>query len=303
MMHGPFLFHANAFIYFLFGVSDATARVMPALAGIGTIVVSWFFRRWIGRTGALLTALLFLFSPSILFHSRYIRNDIYIVFFSMLWVYFMFRYVEERKLKWLYYTVTVMALGFAAKENQFMSGTIFGIFMVGAAAWRWWTGQEELRGGAFGDIAVLLLTLVLPFAAPIGHLALGWDALAYRTTLDLTRSALLVVLMTGLSAAIAYWWFGPVGVGRGWRQFAGRERARGKSHLFQLGGVDGLCSGRLRSCCLRRFSLIRSMGWQPASWAVSDTGWLSRRSKGGVSRGSTTFCRACCMNLYCSISA
>ncbi|MCY3990080.1 MAG: TIGR03663 family protein [Caldilineaceae bacterium] len=211
MMHGPFLFHANAFIYFLFGVSDATARVMPALAGIGTIVVSWFFRRWIGRTGALLTALLFLFSPSILFHSRYIRNDIYIVFFSMLWVYFMFRYVEERKLKWLYYTVTVMALGFAAKENQFMSGTIFGLFMVGAAAWRWWTGQEELRGGAFGDIAVLLLTLVLPFAAPIGHLALGWDALAYRTTLDLTRSALLVVLMTGLSAAIAYWWFGPVG--------------------------------------------------------------------------------------------
>ena len=123
MMHGPFLFHANAFIYFLFGVSDATARVVPALAGIGTIAVTWLFRRWIGRTGALLTALLLLISPSILFHSRYIRNDIYIVFFSMIWVYFMFRYVEERKLKWLYFTVTVMALGFAAKENAPSAGT------------------------------------------------------------------------------------------------------------------------------------------------------------------------------------
>ena len=213
MMHGPFLFHANAFIYFLFGVSDATARVMPALAGIGTIIAAWFYRRWIGRTGALLTALLFLFSPSILFHSRYIRNDIYIVFFSMIWVYFMFRYVEERKLKWLYLTVTAMALGFAVKENQFISGTIFGMFMVGAALWRWWTGQEKLRESPFADIAVLLLTLVLPFAAPLGHLLFGWDALAYSSTQDLTRSAVLVLLMTGLSVAIAFWWFSPANSG------------------------------------------------------------------------------------------
>ena len=209
MMHGPFLFHANAFIYFLFGVSDATARVMPALAGVGSIMAAWLFRRWIGRTGALLTALIFLFSPSILFHSRYIRNDIYIVFFSMMWIYFMFRYVEDRKTKWLYCTVTAMALGFAAKENQFMSGTIFGMFMVGAALWRWWTGKEQLRNSLFADLAVLLLTLVLPFAAPLGHLLLGWDALAYSTGLDLAKSAFLVLLMTGLSAAIAFWWFSP----------------------------------------------------------------------------------------------
>ncbi|MYC96742.1 MAG: TIGR03663 family protein [Caldilineaceae bacterium SB0661_bin_32] len=209
MMHGPFLFHANAFIYFLFGVSDATARFMPALAGIGTVMAAWLSRRWIGRTGALLTALIFLFSPSILFHSRYIRNDIYIVFFSMIWIYFMFRYFEDRKLKWLYYTVTVMAFGFAAKENQFMSGTIFGVFMVGAALWRWWTGKEQLQNSSFADMAVLLLTLVLPFVAPLGHLIIGWDALAYSSALDLTRSAILVLLMTGLSAAIAFWWFGP----------------------------------------------------------------------------------------------
>ncbi len=211
MMHGPFLFHANAFIYFLFGVSDATTRVMPALAGIGTIIAAWFYRRWIGRTGALLAALLFLFSPSILFHSRYIRNDIYIVFFAMIWVYCMFRYVEERRLKWLYFTVTAMALGFAAKENQFMSGTVFGVFMVGAALWRWWAGREHLRDSVFADLAVLLLTLVLPFAAPLGHLLFGWDALAYSTTQDLARSAILVLLMTLLSVALGYWWFGPAG--------------------------------------------------------------------------------------------
>ena len=212
MMHGPFLFHANAFIFFLFGVSDATARVVPALAGVGTIAAAWFYRRWLGRTGALLTALLFLFSPSILFHSRYIRNDIYIVFFTMMWVYGMFRFIEERKMKWLYLTVTMMALGFTAKENQFMSGTIFGVFFVGAAFWRWWVRQDSLRGSPFADIAVLLLTLVLPFVAPIGHLLFGWDALAYSTTQDLARSAMLVLFMTGLSGAFAFWWFSPVKV-------------------------------------------------------------------------------------------
>ena len=210
MMHGPFLFHTNAFIYFLFGVSDATSRVMPALAGIGTIIAAWFYRRWIGRTGALLTALFLLFSPSLLFHSRYIRNDIYIVFFAMMWIYGMFRFVEDRKMKWLYLTVTAMALGFAAKENQFMSGTIFGVFFTLAALWRARTGQESLRASSFADLAVLLFTLVLPFVAPLGHLLLGWDALAYSSTQDLTRSAFLVLLMTGVSAAIAFWWFSPV---------------------------------------------------------------------------------------------
>ena len=125
MMHGPFLFHANALIYYLFGVSDATSRVMPALAGIGAIGMAWFYRRWLGRLGALFAGLMLLVSPSLLFHSRYIRNDIYIVLIAMIWVYGIFRFVEERRLKWLYLTVAAMALGFATKENQFMSGADF----------------------------------------------------------------------------------------------------------------------------------------------------------------------------------
>lgn len=218
MMHGPFLFHANAFAYFLFGVSDATARVMPALAGIGVVISAWLYRRWLGRMGALLAGTFLLISPSLLFHSRYIRNDIYIVFFGMIWVYAMFRFLEggqaEGRMKWLYLTVGAMAMGFITKENQFMSGAIFGVFLVGAAVWRWLKGREALEDSLFGDLAVILLTLVLPFAAPLGHMLLGWDALAYATTTDLARSGFLVLLMTGVSTAIAYGWFGVVRAGR-----------------------------------------------------------------------------------------
>ncbi len=207
MMHGPFLFHANAFIFLLLGVSDATARVMPALAGIGAVFMAWFYRRWIGRVGALLAGLMLMISPSLLFHSRYIRNDIYIVFFAMIWVYGLFRFVEERRMKWLYLTVTAMALGFATKENQFMSGAIFGVFLVGTALWRWLKGRESLRDSPFADLAVLFFTLVLPFTAPFGHRLFGWDALAHSTSEDLARSALFVVLMIMLSLIIAITWF------------------------------------------------------------------------------------------------
>ena len=34
MMHGPFLFHINALFYFLFGVSDFTARMSAAVFGV-----------------------------------------------------------------------------------------------------------------------------------------------------------------------------------------------------------------------------------------------------------------------------
>lgn len=207
MMHGPFLFHANALIYYLIGASDATSRVMPALAGIGAIGMAWFYRRWLGRLGALFAGMMLLVSPSLLFHSRYIRNDIYIVFIAMIWVYGIFRFVEDRRMKWLYLTVAAMALGFATKENQFMSGAIFGAFLVAAALWRRFRAREPVRLSPYADLAVLFFTLVLPFTAPFGHLLLGWDALAYATTEDLAKSALFVLLMTAVSLMIAMFWF------------------------------------------------------------------------------------------------
>ena len=49
MMHGPFLFFANALIYYLFGVSDFTARLVPALFGAVLVVLPYFLRKWMGR--------------------------------------------------------------------------------------------------------------------------------------------------------------------------------------------------------------------------------------------------------------
>ena len=116
MMHGTLLFHMNAIAYFLFGDNDTTARIVPVLFGIAVVWMMWLFRRYIGRIGALVAAVLITISPSLLFHSRYIRNDIYIALFILIWIYGAFRYLETRNPRWLMVVAMGMAWGFIAKD-------------------------------------------------------------------------------------------------------------------------------------------------------------------------------------------
>lgn len=287
MMHGPFLFHMNAVAYFLFGDNDATARFFPVLAGIGIVVMTWLFRRYIGRTGALIAGVLVTVSPSLLFHSRYIRDDIYIAFFLMLWIYGAFRYLDTRERKWLPLIMVGMSLGILSMEAHFISGAILGAFFMGLALWqvighRLWLAVaplsiaggiwyllhirardlskqaetaadqaaqllqrsdrfellglgvlalaalgvlgllylyvkreqwQHLRASVNVDLAVFMLTLVLPFTAPFFLPALGWelkakfDNVAGWTTGEITTVAILVLLLTGAAVGIAYFWY------------------------------------------------------------------------------------------------
>lgn len=144
MMHGPFLFHMNALMYFLFGDNDATARLMPALLGLGVMGMAYLYRRYIGRMGALLAGVMVTISPSLLFHSRYIRDEIYISLFTMVWVYGAMRYLDgrdalpaaARRLWWLSVMVLGMALSFITMENSFIHGALLGIFFAGLALWQ-----------------------------------------------------------------------------------------------------------------------------------------------------------------------
>ncbi len=207
MMHGPLLFHLNALFYFLFGVTDATARLVPALAGIGTVWMAYPFRRWIGRTGALVAGVLLSISPSLLFHSRYIRNDIYIALFAMIWAYGLFRYLEGRDKRWLYMMVTGMVFGFIAKENQFITGAIFGSFVVILALWRATTKGESIFSSPAADVAVIMLTLIIPFTAPVFHAILGWDPMAKASGTDFARSMGLVAAVSIVAIGLAVGWF------------------------------------------------------------------------------------------------
>ena len=63
MMHGPFQFHGNAFMYYLFGVSNATSRYLAATFGILTVVLAMFLAPFFGRWGSFLATSMIVFSP------------------------------------------------------------------------------------------------------------------------------------------------------------------------------------------------------------------------------------------------
>ena len=216
MMHGPFLFHVNALVYLLFGASDFTARLFPALVGTATVASLWCFRDILGRRGALLAAVLLTISPSLLFHSRYIRNDIYVALCSLLWALGLIRYVQTGLRRWLYLLVASMLAALVSKENSFITGAIFGLFSLGGAGWGLWRskGAARLAACRLADAAIAMGVLVAPFLAPFALLLAGLEPMPadYRGQ----RDALVVAGLIGgigLAGAIGFlrflrpaWW-------------------------------------------------------------------------------------------------
>ncbi|GAB4444246.1 MAG: hypothetical protein Kow00120_13880 [Anaerolineae bacterium] len=132
LMHGPLLFHMTALAYFLFGDDDFTSRIYTAVLGVALVMMPLLFRRWIGRTAALLAAVMLLISPYILYYSRYIRHDIPAIVFALLMAWAAFRYIEdpERQPKWLYISAASMILMLASKEVAFFYVAIIGTFLA-----------------------------------------------------------------------------------------------------------------------------------------------------------------------------
>ncbi len=97
LMHGPFLFHINALIYSLFGADDFTARISTAAFGVVLILLPWTLRRWLGRTGALVTSFMLLISPMVLYHARYIRDESYDIVWVLLILWATFAYLRDKR--------------------------------------------------------------------------------------------------------------------------------------------------------------------------------------------------------------
>ena len=88
------------------------------------------FRNQIGRIGALAAAAFIAFSPTLLYYSRFTREDIYTAFWTFGMVIFAWRYMASRENKWLYLTAGFMAGSFCTKETTFMTAAAFIFFFM-----------------------------------------------------------------------------------------------------------------------------------------------------------------------------
>lgn len=130
MMHGPFQFEANAAIFFVFGDSDVTARMLYVVMGTILVAMPFLLRKRIGQLGALLTSALLTISPALLYFSRFARNDILMAVWALGLVISMWRYLDEGKNRYLYFSAGLMALAFATKESAYLVVATLGLFLT-----------------------------------------------------------------------------------------------------------------------------------------------------------------------------
>lgn len=180
--HGPFLYHAVAFMYFLFGATSAVARYAPALFGVIIVGMTWFLRRELGRAGMLLAAFFIAVSPSILYYSRSLRHDIFAAAGTMAIVVGMWRYIEssrradgfvepdKRKHGWLYLIAAGMMVGYTDHELTFMTCLIMATFLLA------WKGKELISAllrfkldnlSPASEILLIISTLTLPLCSAV----------------------------------------------------------------------------------------------------------------------------------------
>ncbi len=130
MMHGPFMYYFDAFLFSLFGPGNYVARASSAFFGVALICCTVLFRRRLGKIGSLIAAALFAVSPTFMYFSRLFREDIFVAFWAFLTVAFFVNYLDTRKRGYLFGAAAAFALVFCVKENSYIFLFIFVSFGV-----------------------------------------------------------------------------------------------------------------------------------------------------------------------------
>ena len=215
LMHGPLQFELTAGIFFVFGDSEYTSRLLYAIAGSVLVAMPFLFRDRLGRLGALFTSVMLAFSPALLYFSRFARNDILMAAFALGLVICMWRYIDEGKHRYIFSAAALLALAFASKETSYLIAAMLGLFLalwliyvnlprilekadirygetktisaisrIASTSWRQSARLTSLRGPA--AFLLVLITLTLPmWSAAVGILQdtalLSWSNLTFVT--------------------------------------------------------------------------------------------------------------------------
>jgi uncharacterized protein (TIGR03663 family) len=257
LLHGPLRFYLTAAMYLLFGDSDVTARLAPALMGTLMVPLPYLLRGQLGRAGAFSAALLLAVGPSYLYFSRFAREDIYIAAITLAMLVVTFRFLERPRRHQPALIGALLAFSFATKETTFITGFVGFTFFAGVLVFR----RELLLG---------------PIRA-VGLEAWGWALAAFLGvytvlfTTFLTHPEGVQGLYTGLE-----YWLDQHGVGRGGEAW--------HFYLVVLSGVEWpvLLLGAVGAVfALRRPTLLRVfLIWAFVvslvvySWAGEKFAWL-----------------------------
>jgi hypothetical protein len=119
----PAYFLLTLLITPVLGFSDATVRLIPALAGLGLVALPWLLRRQIGTVAVLTGSLLLAVSPLATITARTAGGEALALLALLLLVIGLLRYREAEETSWLYLAGFGLALGLTS-ASLFYTGLL-----------------------------------------------------------------------------------------------------------------------------------------------------------------------------------
>ena len=135
LLHGPFQFLSVATSFWIFGATEATARAVPALFGVGLVAISFLWRRWLGTTGWIVAVAMFVFSPSFIYFARMLREDSYTATWTLLAMTGFIGFILHRRRAWYYTFCVGLSFAYATKESTFITFFLLGTFIILSVIW------------------------------------------------------------------------------------------------------------------------------------------------------------------------
>ena len=177
VLHGPLNAELSALAHLVFGTVDAANRIPSALAGTTLVALAFGLRRPLGREAAFAAGVLLCFSPTLLYFSRFGREELLLACITLALVVVAAQLVAGPRRWHVEALGALLALSFATKEATFLHVPI-GI----VAGLQWWRlrGPQRRRIEIpavwwLSGAAVFALVFVILFGQFGTHLEGVWD--------------------------------------------------------------------------------------------------------------------------------
>ncbi|MBI2723694.1 MAG: TIGR03663 family protein [Chloroflexi bacterium] len=262
-MHGPFQFIGNGTMMAIFGDGEYQARMLAATMGTALVIMPILLRKQMGTIGAIAAALFLAFSPSLLYYSRFTREDIYTAVWNFGFVIFIWRYMTTRENRAMYLAATFMALSYATKETTFMTVVAFLLFLDFLFAHHL---AEKLRAKSNGMSELQYAGLVLGMLVAGPVIALGssfLDTWRARYELDEMPPEATLIVVLGTLALPQY--AAAIQVLPGFKAWRNRP---GESSAYHIADQEFRVAVTA-IWALIGASIALGMLWKPKVWAIA----------------------------------
>ncbi|NTV00027.1 MAG: TIGR03663 family protein, partial [Methanoregulaceae archaeon] len=155
MYHGPLLYFLTAGMFYVFGDSDLVARILPGIFGAAIIPLVYAIHRlgYLDQRQALMAGLFVAISPCLVYFSRFLRHDVFQLFFTVLILVALLAYIEKGKFRYAILAGLAIGGGMSLKEDMpifLIVLAAFGIFLL-------WKKHITLPKTHFRDLLALII--------------------------------------------------------------------------------------------------------------------------------------------------